>query len=330
MFDVSADNSFRVMLVLIFIAALLLMEGLYFLWKAHRGPQARTLSRRMQALAGKNVERPKVQLLKGKASSAIPAMERWLNAAPKLQGLGRFVLQADVQWSAARLGLTSILLGMTAYFIVATLAFQGVFVGMAVGLAMAALPWVWLVWRRSRRLARVQRQLPDALDFITRSLRSGVAFTSALAMAGEELPEPIAAEFRTAHDEITFGVSLQQALTNMSERLPITDIRYFVVSVLIQRESGGNLTEVLGNLSRLIRERYKLLSKIRILSADGRFSAAILVLAPFALGALMNFGNPEFMAPLWTDPIGVGILKTLLILMLVGIFILSKIVKIRV
>ena len=140
-------------------------------------------------------------------------------------------------------------------------------------------------------------------------------FPPALKMAGEEMAEPIAAEFRTVHDEVNFGVSLQQALTHLSERVPLTDLRYFVVAVLIQRESGGNLTEILGNLSRLIRERLKLMAKVRVLSSEGRMSAWILALMPFALAGVLNLMNPEFMSPLWTDPIGISMIKYLLVMM---------------
>jgi tight adherence protein B len=161
-------------------------------------------------------------------------------------------------------------------------------------------------------------------------LRSGHAFSSALQMVGEEMAEPVAGEFSVVHDEVNFGVSLQQALTNLSVRVPLTDLRYFIVAVLIQRDSGGNLTEVLGNLSRLIRERLKLLSKVRILSSEGRLSAWILGVMPFALAGVMYLVNPEFMTPLWNDPIGISIIKYMLILMAFGVVILRKIIRIHV
>jgi tight adherence protein B len=140
----------------------------------------------------------------------------------------------------------------------------------------------------------------------------------------------VAAEFSTVHDEVNFGVAMEQALTNLTERVPLTDLRYFVVAVLIQRDSGGNLTEVLGNLSRLIRERLKLRSKVKVMSADGRLSAWILTLMPFALAALMNAFNPGFMAPLWTDPIGIVMLQYLLTMMVVGVVVMQKIIRIRI
>lgn len=324
------ENGFRVVLVLIFVAVLMLFEGLYLLWQAHRGPQARILSRRLQALGGARRELPQVQVLKSRAGRTAPVLERFAAAMPGVRWLERMVLQADLHWTPARLLLSCATLGIGAYLMVTVLVFQGPVTSLVAGALTACLPLAWIALRRARRLAKIQRQLPDALDFITRSLRSGLALTASLAMAGEELPEPISSEFRASNDEITFGVSLAQALTNLSERVPITDVRYFVVSVLIQRESGGNLSEVLGNLSRLIRERYKLLSKIKVLSADGRLSAAILVTAPFALGGVMHYSNPEFMSLLWTDPIGIGIVKTLAVLMLVGVLMLARIVKIRV
>ena len=143
---------------------------------------------------------------------------------------------------------------------------------------------------------------------------------------------PFVHEFKksTPLIEINYGTSLQQALNNLGERIPITDLRYFIVAVLIQRESGGNLTEMLSNLSRLIRERLKLHAKIRVLSSEGRMSAWILGLMPFALAALLNFVNPEFMSTLWTDPIGIVILQWLAGLMVIGMLMLRRIVRIRV
>jgi tight adherence protein B len=221
-------------------------------------------------------------------------------------------------------------LGAAAWLALEFGAHQTLLVGALGAVVFGAAPVMYVRYRRSRRMAKIERQLPDTLDLITRALRAGHAFPSALKMSGEEMAEPIAGEFRTVHDEINFGVSLQQALTHLSERIPITDLRYFVVAVLVQRESGGNLTEILGNLSQLIRERLKLLAKVRVLSSDAKLSAWILGLMPFFLGGVMTLVNPEFMRPLWTDPIGISIIKYMLAVMLVGIFIMRKIVRIRV
>jgi tight adherence protein B len=235
-----------------------------------------------------------------------------------------------MEWTVSHVLLACALSGMVVFAAMVSLANQPAWIAMLVAVAGAAMPLLYLNHRRSRRLAQLERQLPDALDLVTRALRAGHSFASSVQMIGEEMSEPIAGEFRMVADEVGFGVSLQQALTNMSERVPLTDLRYFVVSVLIQRDSGGNLTEVLGNLSKLIRDRLKLLARVRVLSSEGRLSAWILGLMPFALAVLMNTFNPEFMSPLWTDPIGITAVKYMLGLMVIGVLILRKIVKIRV
>ena len=192
------------------------------------------------------------------------------------------------------------------------------------------LPFIYVYRKRRNRLRKIGVQLPDALDLISRALRAGHAFPSALQMVGEELPEPIGGEFRITHDEVNFGVSLQQAMQNLSVRVPSTDLRYFVIAVLIQRETGGNLAEVLNNLSTLIRERLKLLMKVQVLSAEGRLSAWILSILPFALAGVINVINPGFMAVLWTDVAGTKMIVAALIMMAIGTLWMRKIIRIHV
>lgn len=216
------------------------------------------------------------------------------------------------------------------YLVMTVFMYQSMFFSGMTSLLFASFPFLYLLRKRSQRLSKLQQQLPEAIDLMIRALRSGHAFSSGLQMISEEMAEPIANEFRLVHDEVNFGVSLHQALTNLSDRVPLTDLRYFVVAVLIQRESGGNLTEILANLSRLIRDRLKLLAKVRVLSSEGRLSAWVLGVMPFALAAVMNIANPKFMSLLWTDPIGIAIVKTMLTLMVIGAFILRQIIKIKV
>jgi tight adherence protein B len=149
-------------------------------------------------------------------------------------------------------------------------------------------------------------------------------------MVGEEAQDPIAGEFRIVHDEINFGVAVPTALTNLANRVPSPDMRYFVIAVLIQRETGGNLTELLGNISSLIRERLKLLGKVRVLSAEGRMSAWILCALPFALAGVINIVHPKFMAVLWTDPMGLNMIYAALVMMVLGALWMRKIIRIRV
>jgi tight adherence protein B len=314
MFQNLVGDTLITLSVLVFVTVLLVIEGLYMLWRAYRGPDAQKIGKRLQALSA--------------ASDRVA--QRVLLKLPRAHRLDRFILQAGLEWTVSHVLLACALSGMVVFAAMVSLANQPAWIALLVSAAGAAVPLLYLNHRRSRRLAQLERQLPDALDLVTRALRAGHSFASSVQMIGEEMSEPIAGEFRMVADEVGFGVSLQQALTNMSERVPLTDLRYFVVSVLIQRDSGGNLTEVLGNLSKLIRDRLKLLARVRVLSSEGRLSAWILGLMPFALAVLMNTFNPEFMSPLWTDPIGITVVKYMLVLMVIGVLILRKIVKIRV
>lgn len=330
MLDAIGSNSILMMSLMVFVAAVLLFEGLYLIWKSYKGPRARQLEKRLQSLAPAHDARRHAPLLKRRTLSDVPLFERILAGLPRAHGLQGFIYQAGLSWTVSRLLLSCTALGALAFMAASTVAHQSMLVSAFAGIMIAALPMLYVHGKRSRRLARLEQQLPEAIDLIIRALRSGHAFSSGLQMVGEEMSEPIANEFRIVHDEVNFGVSMQRALMNLSERVPITDLRYFVVAVLIQRDSGGNLTEVLGNLSRLIRDRLKLHAKIRVLSSEGRLSAWVLGLMPFALAAAMNLVNPEFMSRLWTDPIGIAIIEYLLILMAVGVVMLRKIIKIRV
>jgi tight adherence protein B len=324
---IGSSTNFLVLLVLVFTAVLLLLEALYLLWRGWRGPEARHLKQRLSTLTqpGRAVS----VLRQGSNDNASP-LGRMVQHLPGREILEKSLVQSGVGWSVSGLVLRS--LALAAGALVGTLDFARWVTWLPTAAAIAAglLPWAYVRFQRSRRLAHIERQLPDALDLITRALRAGHAFTAGLKMAGEELPQPIAGEMRTVHDEISFGVTLEQAFTHLCERVPLTDLRYFTVAVLIQRDSGGNLTEILSDLSALVRERAKLMSRVRVLSTEGKLSAWILGLMPFALGAVMTLLHPKFMSLLWTDPIGIRLLEIMLVLMVIGAFLLRKIARIRV
>lgn len=315
---------------LTFLAVLLLLAALNTLWQTYKGTSAKKIEKRLRTLGASRDASSQTALLKERMFSQVPFIERILLNIPRLKLLDKFILQAGRDWPVSLFLLGSLLVGLLAFTLLWVVLLQPLLLALTVGSAAGVLPLLYLAHLRSQRMAKLEVQLPEALDLMGRALRSGHAFSSALQMVGDEMPEPIATEFKAVHDEVNFGVSLQQALLNLTERVPLTDLRYFVVSVLIQRDSGGNLTEVLGNLSRLIRERLKLLAKVRVLSSEGRMSAWILTLLPFMLAGLMNIFNPKFMSPLWTDPIGIDIVKYTLLLMALGVVMLRAIVRIRV
>lgn len=324
-----STHSALVIVALVFVAMLLLLEACQVLWRQYKSPEAKQLERRLRALSAADDRSTPSKLVKERVLSDMPGLQRTLQRMPHAHQLDRLIVQSGLEWTVSGLLLTSAVLWAMAALALSMLR-QPLELAVVAGAALAALPWLYLQRKRHQRLMLMERQLPEALDLIGRALRAGHAFSAGLQMAGNELPDPIAGEFRLVHDEINYGTSLQQALNNLGERVPITDLRYFIVAVLIQRESGGNLTEILSNLSHLIRERHKLYAKVRVLSSEGRMSAWILGLMPFALAALLNLMNPEFMSTMWEDPIGITILKWLAVMMVIGMLMLRRIIRIRV
>lgn len=320
---------FPVLSLLVFLSVILLVQGLYLLWYARRGQTAQRLQRRLDMMGSATSLDGQRSLLKQNRLSDMPLLGRILGSTSFASVLKYYIDQAGLQWTVSSLLLTSGA-ATAAGFAFATFTALPFLIGLMLALLLGLLPWLWLARTRGRRLRKLSQQLPDALDLITRAMRAGHSLPLGIQLLADEMPDPIASEFRTVHEQVNFGVTLQQALSNLCERVPLTDYRYFAVSVLIQRQSGGNLTEVLGNLSRLSRERLKLFGRIKVLSSEGRMSAWTLAVLPFALAGLMYVFNPAFITPLWTDPIGISIIQYLLTMMLLGILVLVKITRIRV
>jgi tight adherence protein B len=322
-------NLFLGFMVFAFVAVVLLIEGLYLTWNTYRSPEAKKVTHRLQTLAAGARAEQETVVLKQRLLSELPFLQRLLFTLPRLREFDRLLEQSGLQVTVSRLLLIALLLGGAAfagasYFHLPTL------VALVLAAAAASLPFLYVLRRRTTRIRSIERQLPDALDLISRALRAGHAFPSGLQMVGEEMTDPIAGEFRITHDEVNYGISLKQALLNMGARVPSTDMRYFIIAVLIQRDTGGNLTEVLQNLSTLIRERFKLLEKVRVLAAEGKLSAWIVGLLPFFLAGVVNVINPGFMQVLWTDPVGLKMVGVMLSLMFLGIIWMRQIIRIHV
>ena len=192
------------------------------------------------------------------------------------------------------------------------------------------LPVFYLNQKQAKRIALFVRQFPDALDHISRSIKTGNGLITSIGLVASDLSEPVSDEFRQVFEEINYGIDFTQSLSNLATRVPSSDLNFFVIALLIQRESGGNLTELLGNLSATMRERVKLHGKIQTLSAEGRFSAYLLGVLPFIIGVLFYFLNPEYMSLLWQTSTGQNLLGVGLVLMVFGFFWLMNIVKIEV
>lgn len=324
------DGIFSAFVVLLFAAVILLVEGAWLWWSGAHGSGARRIAKRLRLMAERGeggVER--IDILKRRTYSRSPALEKQLRRIARLGTLDNLLLQAGVRWSVAQFlgcSLVMLVVGLVGARMLdmPLLAACGV-----VALAMA-VPWILLMRTRRERLSKLEEQLPEAADFLGRALRAGHSFANVMQMVGEEMPEPIAGEFKFAYEEINYGVPMNEALHNLAVRVPLTDLRYLVIAVLIQRESGGNLAEVLGNISRLIRARLKLLGQVRVMSAEGRMSAWILGILPLAVLLLMSISNPAYIRVLWTDPIGVRLMWYSGAVAVGGIFWMRKLIRIRI
>ncbi|MBC8746941.1 MULTISPECIES: type II secretion system F family protein [Paraburkholderia] len=323
---------FYAFVVLLFVAVVLGTAGLYQWWNGRHGPAARRLEQRIQALsAGAQVQGERLTILKQHMLSESKQLDALMMHVPRVQMLDRIILQSGLSLTVGRLAGHSVL----AVAIVAGAAsFAPIPVPMPMimlaGLAAFAFPTLRVLHKRRERLRVLEKQLPDAADMISRALRAGHSFPTSIGMLGSEFAEPMASEFRIVFDEINYGVALNEALMNLATRVPVPDLRYFVIAVLIQRETGGNLAEILDSIASLVRARLHLADKVRVLSAEGRLSAWILGLLPFVAGGVMQAMNPKFLAMLWQDPAGLKVTQVILASMVFGVMWMRRIVNIRV
>lgn len=324
------DGLFYAFAVLMFAAVILAVEGAWLWWSDRHGSGAQKISKRLQLMAaGGSVSAERVSILKQRRYASGDWLDEVLHAIPVAGQIDQLLVQAGLQWLVARFALLTVA-GFMFGALLAQLLPLPPPVAWMFTLAFAATPYVVARRAKRTRLKRVEEQLPEAADFIARALRAGHSFSNVLQMAGSELPEPLAGEFRLAHEEINYGVPMGDALHNLASRIPLSDLRYLVIAVLVQRESGGNLAEILVNISEIIRARLKLLAQVRVLSAEGRMSAWVLVALPFCVVGVMSAANPQYISVLWTDPAGVRLLWYAGVMMVLGVLWLRKIIHIRV
>lgn len=316
--------------IVVFVAVVLLIEGLYLSWNSSKGPEAERVARRLRMMsAGSHSGQQNNSMIKQRLLAQSPAMQRILLEIPRIGQLDRLLEQSGLAWSVADL------LGLTALSFILTLVLGlwlhlPLLMLLPLVLGAACLPLLAILRAKAKRLEHIDQQLPDALDLIGRAVRAGHAFPTALKMVGDEMRDPIAEEFRTAFDEVNFGISMTDALMNLATRVPSTDLRYFVIAVLIQRETGGNLAELLDNISAIIRARIKLMGQVRVLSAEGRMSAWVLGLLPFGAALMIQLTSPQFLEVLYTDPGGRKMLAMAAFLMCLGVLLMRKIIRIHV
>ncbi len=244
-------------------------------------------------------------------------------------GFQRFLKQADSPLTVGQLAAASLLLAGIGFVINLAMGWPWG-IGVAMGAVLMTLPLVWLFFRRRFRLARFGRQLPEALELISRALRAGHSLAAGISLVAEEMPSPIADEFAQCYEEQNLGIPLEEALEAMTERVPNLDLRFFVTAVILQRQTGGDLAEILDKIGRLIRERFRIWGQIQALTGEGRLSGIVLLALPPALFLVMLKLNPDYVMTLFTDPMGQQMLVGAIIMQLLGAVVIKKIITIKV
>ncbi|MGI8734324.1 MAG: type II secretion system F family protein [Pyrinomonadaceae bacterium] len=270
-----------------------------------------------------------VQLARQELLSEIPWMNRWLTKLQASSRLKKMIDQADVNITVMRLVLFSATAGVLAYLAVSMISETRLLM-MVFGIIAALLPFAHIYMKRKKRLHKFLQLLPDALDLMSRGLSAGHAFTEALQMVSTEMPEPIASEFRKTYDEQNLGLSLKLALDNLVERVPLLDLRMCVTAVMIQRETGGNLSELLEKVAHTIRERFRIMEDLKTLTLSSRWSAWLLCALPILLAIYISMMNPGYMDVMWRDPRGHKLLAIAAIMQVLGMLMVQKIMKIKI
>ena len=270
-----------------------------------------------------------LEIVRKESLSDIPWLNELLINARRFQRLRVLHRQADCRVPLGIFVLASLILALIGLIYALSMRLPFLLALLCAGMA-GTIPIAYLYWLKSQRMAKFARQLPEALELISRSLRAGHALSVGLKLVGDETSDPIGTEFKRVFDVVSMGVALPQALQNMTDRLDSVDLRFFVTSVLVQRETGGNLAEIIDSLAGLIRMRFELQLRVKALSAEGRFSAVVLFALPlFIAGALWKI-NPDYISTLFTDPMGQNMVMVGSFLMVAGAFIMKRMVAIKV
>lgn len=263
------------------------------------------------------------------AEGPLPAVDRVLSRMRAGSWLARLIEQSGTRTTPGTIVTISLVLAVMCGLLALVFARQVIAVPFA-GAAGAFVPFGGLMHRRTARRKRFEEQFPEALDLLSRAIRAGHAFQTAMGMAADELPAPVGPEFKKTFDQQNFGLPLRDALNGLSERVPLLDVRFFVTAVLIQRETGGNLSEILDNLAHVVRERFKILRQVRVHTAHGRFTGYVLLALPAFLAVALSFLNKEHMEPLFREHMGQMMLMSGIVLQSIGFLWIRKVIKIEV
>jgi tight adherence protein B len=315
----------------VFVTCLFLTYALYLFTSRSSDKKKALLKERLaEAIrSSANSSDADVQLAREELLSEIPWLNRSLVKIATTSRIKRMIDQADVNITVMRLVLFSGIAGALG-FLATYMVSPSLLLQLVIGLLAGSFPFLHVMAKRKKRMKRFLQLLPDALDLMGRGLSAGHAFTEALHMVATEMPEPIAGEFRKTYDEQNLGLSLKLALENLVHRMPLLDLRMCVTAILIQRETGGNLSELLEKVAYTIRERFRIQEDLKTLTLSSRWSAWLLCALPIGLALYMTVMNRDYMEVMWRDPRGHRLLAVAAIMQVMGMLMVRKIMQIKI
>lgn len=314
--------------IIIFLTSVTVIELIRYAKGVLSSPDRQLLKRRLKEFPSPEREAVLESIIREQTFSQVPFFNRLLKKIAFAQTLKRLKEQANIPYSTGFCLLLSLmlgLLGMTA----GSLSGLGSMPFTVLTAAGVSAPWGYILHKKKKRMERFRQQLPEAMDLIARSLKAGHAFSAGLKLAAEQMEDPLGVEFEATIHEINFGVGVDEALRHLARRVDCDDLQIFVVSAILQRETGGNLSEIMENNARLIRERFKFQNHVRTLSAEGRLSATILFFLPIAVFLAIQALNPEYLQVLYSHPAGANLLWMAAAMMMVGIVVIRRMVNIQ-
>jgi tight adherence protein B len=320
---------YLLLFISVFAILLLIIELVLYSYRNIKNPNRDNISKRLKSIDSFEYRERPVDLLKSRDLSEVPFLNALLMHTKLLEGLEALREQARAKYPLGFFLILSAVLALAVFLICLLFEFN-IFLSLFFAAVAIPSPFMYLKYKRNKRLEKFVRQLPDALDLICRALKAGHDLSSGMKMVTEEFKDPIAQEFEDTINEINFGLSTKDALTNMSKRVNCADFNYFVVAVGLQRETGGNLAEIIESISKLIRERFKFYGRVKAFSAEGRLSAVILIAMPIVVFILMTIMNPEYMRILIESEGGRKIGYLAIVMMCIGVIIIRKIIKVRI
>lgn len=315
--------------VIIFILSLLVIELSFYAFRTIMHPDRTVVRRRLRQSIVEEGANTGQDILKRHVLSEVPFINRILSLLPGIERMQLTMNQSNVKYTMGFFILLSLAFGLVGYLVCSILTIN-TFMAPLMGIALAGLPLLHVRSKKKQRMAKFEKQLPEALGLIARALRAGHAFTSGMKLAAEEFADPLGPEFDETLDEINFGQSVADALKSLARRVDCPDLNFFVVSVILQRETGGNLAEIIEGLAHIMRERFKFRGKVRVLTAEGKMSAVILLVLPLLLAAFMFVFHPDVVAPLHEDPVGRVMMGIMGVLMILGLLMVRRIIKVEI